>query len=128
MLKYLSMTSLAKGEIPIIAHESEAILNESQQVQLLKNFDTALSYRPYSTPEQLKALDQIYRQDISAGIVQSSRSNTNSLVNQRQLENSVAVKFGDINLPQVRNADAFAKAVNSGFLGSIIQQQLYKKM
>lgn len=128
MLKYLSMTSLAKGEIPIIAHESEAILNESQQVQLLKNFDTALSYRPYSTPEQLKALDQIYRQDISAGIVQSSRSNTNSLVNQRQLENSVAVNFGDINLPQVRNADAFAKAVNSGFLGSIIQQQLYKKM
>ena len=128
MLKYLSMVNLAKGEIPIIAHENEAVLNESQQVQLLKNFDTALSYGLYSAPQQLKALDQIYRHDISAGIVQSSKASTHSFVNKHPMENNVEVNFGDIHLPQVRNVDAFAKAVNNGFLSSMIQQQLYKRL
>ena len=41
MIKYLSTNELKTGEVPIIAHEGEAILNSDQQEQLLDNVDTS---------------------------------------------------------------------------------------
>lgn len=41
MIKYLATNELKSGEVPIIAHEGEAILNHGQQEQLLDNVDTS---------------------------------------------------------------------------------------
>ena len=50
MIKYLSTNELKTGEVPIIAHEGEAILNSDQQEQLLDNVDTSPRLDNVDTP------------------------------------------------------------------------------
>lgn len=85
MIKYLATNKLKPGEVPILAHTGEQILNEQQKMMLLKNFGNAANIRP-EIPDYSKTL---------ANVNTSSRSEP-FVVN---------LSYGDLSFPNVRDID-----------------------
>ena len=85
MIKYLATNKLKPGEVPILAHTGEQILNEQQKMTLLKNFGNAANIRP-TIPDYSKTL---------ANVNTSSRSEP-FVVN---------LQYGDLSFPNVRDID-----------------------
>lgn len=90
LLRYLSTNNIKSGEVPIIAHEGEVVLNSDQQQQLLDNFKHVTS--SYNMIE---------------GIMKSGIPR----VDQGKSEN-IEVNFdGDIILQGVQDPDGLARAI-----------------
>ena len=88
MLKYLATNNLKKGEVPILAHTGEAILNEEQKTMLMKNFGNMASYTP-NLPN--------FSNDLS-NLVVKSRS-----------QGDININYGDMSFPNVQNAEDVVK-------------------
>ncbi|WP_024347367.1 hypothetical protein [Lacrimispora indolis] len=88
MIKYLATNELKKGEVPILAHTGEQILNEQQKMMLLKNFENAAMYRPV-TPN--------FSNDLSNLVVKSGS------------QGDININYGDMTFPNVQNAEDVVK-------------------
>lgn len=97
MLKALSLRELRPDEYPIIAKAGEVVLNREQQNTLLDNF------RRNSIPSLWADLPKII-----------SKQNTAPVI---------TAQFGDIILPDVKNADQFAKSISRQF-NSLLNQAM----
>lgn len=85
MLKHLATNNLKPGEVPILAHEGEAIFNDEQQNNLLRNLASAYSFKPI-IPDYSKTLANVNMSSRSEPIVAS-------------------IQYGDLSFPNVRNVD-----------------------
>jgi chromosome segregation ATPase len=106
MIKYLSTNELKSGEVPIIAHEGEAILNHGQQDQFLKNFTNAANFVPI-LPDY-----------------------SNILKNVKMVDKSSAptIHFnGGITIEKCDTPDEFAKGIMDGKLALALGQRLGKR-
>lgn len=88
MIKYLATNELKEGEVPILAHTGEQILNEQQKMMLLKNFENASMYRPV-TPN--------FSNDLSNLVVKSGS------------QGDININYGDMTFPNVQNAEDVVK-------------------
>lgn len=88
MLKYLATNNLKKGEVPILAHTGEAILNEEQKTMLMKNFGNMASYTP-NLPN--------FSNDLSNLVVKSGS------------QGDININYGDMSFPNVQNAEDVVK-------------------
>lgn len=99
MIKYLATNELKSGEIPVIAHSGEAILNERQQDMLLGNFGALADVRP-TLPS--------YTGDLS------------ELAANTSIQGDISISYGDLSFPNVRNIDdaigEFAKMTDQALL------------
>lgn len=99
-LKYISTNHLKDGEIPIIAHNGEAVINQNQQKLLLENI-AKLWGSPYFIPN-------FTTPDLS-GLTDSIRNG----------DTNIEVNMGDITLPNVHDADDFAKTLGTQIRSSL---------
>jgi len=100
--------------VPIIAHKGEAVLNEDQQDQLMKNFISALTANPYIPTESF--IPNISIPDYS---LVSGESNYNT--------NNITVNNGDIVIQKCDNPDQLAQGILRGGLTSAILHNLGKR-
>jgi chromosome segregation ATPase len=106
MIKYLSTNELKSGEVPIIAHEGEAILNHSQQDQYLKNFINAANFAP-TLPDYSNILKNIKISDRST---------------------APTITFnGGINIQECNKANDLANEILNGGLTRAVIQGLGKR-
>gem|GEM_PF-5188007 len=127
----LSTKDLKDGEVPIIAHEGEVVLNPNQQEQLLDNVDTPPSSDIEAVFDKLglKKLDpgehpmilhnkgevifpeeqqKVFMDKLSE--MNNFRPNINvpdysSLVTKQSQPVNINVSYGDLSFPNVRNVD-----------------------
>lgn len=105
MLKHLATNNLKPGEVPILAHEGEAIFNDEQQNNLLKNLASANSFKP-NIPDYSSFLNQI---------------------TVRESTPKQEFKFGNINIQECNSANDLAKEILNGGLTRAVIQGLGKR-
>lgn len=105
MLKHLATNNLKPGEVPILAHEGEAIFNDEQQNNLLKNLASANGFKP-NIPDYSSFLNQI---------------------TVRESTPKQEFKFGNINIQECNNANDLAKEILNGGLTRAVIQGLGKR-
>ncbi len=103
-LKLLGLRELNEDEVRAIIHKGEAVFNPDQQNKLLSNFETA--YNAAIPKLNLTNIPEL-KQPISS--------------------NNITVTMGDINLPNVSNADEFAEAMGSR-IGVLFKQEIGKNI
>lgn len=153
MIKYLATNELKAGEVPIIAHEGEAILNSDQQEQLLDNVDTppgsdieaALNklglrkINPDEHPLILHNKEVIFPEEQRKALLAKFSEMNNIhpvLPDYSRLLNQITVRestpkqefnFGDINIQKCDNPDEFAKGIMDGKLALALGQRLGRR-
>ncbi len=105
MLKHLATNNLKPGEVPILAHEGEAIFNDEQQNNLLKNLASAYSFKP-NIPDYSSFLNQI---------------------TVRESTPKQEFNFGDINIQKCDAPDQLAQGILDGKLALALGQRLGKR-
>jgi len=105
MLKHLATNNLKPGEVPILAHEGEAIFNDEQQNNLLKNLASANSFKP-NIPDYGSFLNQI---------------------TVRESTPKQEFNFGDINIQKCDAPDQLAQGILDGKLALALGQRLGKR-
>ncbi|RFZ75938.1 hypothetical protein DS742_26220 [Lacrimispora amygdalina] len=106
MLKYLATNELKDGEVPILAHTGEQILNEKQKMMLLKNFENAASFMP-NLPDYSNVLN---------GVKMVEKSN------------SPTIHFnGGITIEKCDSPDELAKGIMHGDLALALGQRLGRR-
>ncbi|WP_024348477.1 hypothetical protein [Lacrimispora indolis] len=106
MLKYLATNELKDGEVPILAHTGEAILNDSQQNMLMKNLGNAASFMP-NLPDYSNVLN---------GVKMVEKSNTPT------------IHFnGGITIEKCDTPDEFARGIMDGKLALALGQRLGRR-
>ena len=103
-MKMLGLKELDPDEIRAIIHKGEAVFNPEQQNQLLRNFANAYNM----------AMPNITMPSIPE-------------FKQMTMTNDINITLGDINLPDVSDADGFARAMGTRF-GAILKQELGKNL
>ena len=94
MLQKLSLTKLDPNEVPTLLHRGEAVLNQNQINTVLENMAT------------------LSRQSLAPVPVSNSRSSTTQ----------INMTFGDLNLPNVHDANSFAESIKMNFELAMNQQ------
>ncbi|WP_313580693.1 hypothetical protein [Lacrimispora sp.] len=148
MLKHLSTEELKDGEVPIIAHEGEVVLNPNQQEQLLDNVETPPKSPIARRLEELGLLETdpakfpIIKhvkntafgglQDLAA--THSFKPDTtdySSVINQMTVRESTSkqeINFnGGINIQECNDANKFVQGIMDGGLRSAINQEKSKR-
>lgn len=133
MLKYLATHNLKNGEIPVIGHEREVILNPDQQEQTIQN---AEKLADISNTQLIFDTDSIAAFSGMLGnsslfpkgnIVGSISTLPPSVSNSNVKHGDIKVEIANVTLPRVRDCDSFLKSMTDGSMQSAVQQQLYKK-
>lgn len=122
-IKEIATTKLKSDEQPIIAHKGEVILNKEQQDNIVSHM------KPISQDEFLKYIGAV---NFDTNKLYQSAMPTIPNLNipmhdfqQRTWGQNIDINIGDINLPDVKDVDGFAKAMGKRF-GSLMKQELGK--
>ena len=106
MINHLATNELKPGEVPILAHTGEAILNDSQQNMLMKNLGNAASFMP-NLPDYSSVLN---------GVKMVEKSNTPT------------IHFnGGITIEKCDTPDEFARGIMDGKLALALGQRLGRR-
>ena len=154
MLKHLSTHELKDGEVPIIAHEGEVVLNPNQQEQLLDNVDTSENLtvmqklekhglrkiEPDELPVLLDRGEEVFNNEklnnllknlASANSFKPNIPDYSSFLNQITVRESTPkqeINFnGGINIQECNNTDTLAKEILNGGLTRAVIQGLGKR-
>jgi chromosome segregation ATPase len=156
MLKHLSTKDLKDGEVPIIAHEGEVVLNPNQQGQLLDNVDTSPSsdfeamlkkhglrkLEPDQLPVLLDRGEEVFNNEKLNNLLKnlaaanSFKPNINvpdysRILNQMTVRESTPkqeINFnGGINIQECNDANKLAQGILNGGLRSAINQEKSKR-
>ena len=133
MLKYLTTHDLKNGEIPIIGHENEVVLNPDQQEQAIQNTEKLADVSGAqlifdadnisSFSGMLSNNAMFTKGNIFKGISTLPPNVSNSNVRHGDIK----VEIANVTLPRVKDSDSFLKSMTDGSMQSAIQQQLYKR-
>ncbi len=108
MIRYLATNELKPGQVPILAHEGEAVLNREQQYKLLENFASTQRFVPnVNIPDYSSILKNINIAD---------RTTT-----------PVITFNGGINIQECNNSDDLASEILNGGLTMAINQGLGRR-
>lgn len=108
MIRYLATNELKAGQVPILAHEGEAVLNREQQYKLLENFSSTQRFVPnVNIPDYSSILKNINIAD---------RTTT-----------PVITFNGGINIQECNNGDDLASEILNGGLTMAINQGLGRR-
>lgn len=104
-MKLLGLKKLEPDELPAVLHMGEAVFNDEQQNNLLKNLASAYSFKPYT-------------KDYSSIL-------NGATVREPALKQEF--KFGDINIQKCDNENELARGILNGGLLSAINQEKSKR-